>query len=82
MIELIRSLHDGMSATVMVGGRWSEPFLVQNGGLHQGCTIAPTLFILHFGLVIDSWLSRCIMLQVWKRSLSLVGGWLERELGD
>ena len=35
-----------------VGG---EPFLVQNG-LRQGCTIAPTLFIL---LVIDSWLSRC-----------------------
>ena len=53
MIELIRSLHDGMSATVTVGGGRFEPFLVQNG-LHQECTIAPTLFILYFGLVIDS----------------------------
>ena len=56
MIELLRSLHDGMSATVTVGGGRSEPFLVQNG-LRQGCTIAPTLFILYFGLVIDSWFS-------------------------
>ena len=32
--------------------------LVQND-LHQRCNIAPTLFILYFGLVIDSWLSRC-----------------------
>ena len=46
MIELIRSLHDGMSATVTVGGGRSEPFSVRNG-LRQGCTIAPTLFILY-----------------------------------
>ena len=58
MIELIRSLHDGMSATVTVGGGRSEPFSVRNG-LRQGCTIAPTLFILYFGLVIDRWLDRC-----------------------
>ena len=58
MIELIRSLHDGMSATVTVGGGRSEPFSVRNG-LHQGCTIAPTLFILYFGLVIDRWLDQC-----------------------
>ena len=58
MIELIRSLHDGMSATVTVGGGRSEPFSVRNG-LHQGCTIAPTLFILYFGLVIDRWLDWC-----------------------
>ena len=57
MIELIRSLHDGISATVTVGGGRSEPFSVWNG-LHQGCTIAPTLFILYFGLVIDRWLDR------------------------
>ena len=42
----------------MVGRGRSEPFLVQNG-LCQGCTIAPTLFIMYFGLVIDSWLSWC-----------------------
>ena len=42
----------------MVGGRRSEPFFVGND-LHQGCTIAHTLFILYFGLVIDSWRSQC-----------------------
>ena len=57
MIELIRSLYDGMSTTVTVGGGRSEPFSVRNG-LRQGCTIAP-LFILYFGVVIDRWLNRC-----------------------
>ena len=55
MIELVQSLHDGMSATVTAGGGKSEPVSVWNG-LCQGCTIAPTLFILYFGLVIDRWL--------------------------
>ena len=54
----------------LFGGGRSEPFSVQNG-LHQGCTIAPTLFIMYFGLVIDRWLSLC-QLQVLKCSLSLV----------
>ena len=55
MIDLIRSLHVGMSATVTVGGWTSKSFSVQNG-LCQGCVIAPTLY---FGLVIDRWLSQC-----------------------
>ena len=58
MIELVRSLHDGMSATVTVGGGRSEPFSVCNG-LRQWCTVTPTLFILYFSFVIDRWLSRC-----------------------
>ena len=57
MIDLVRSLHDGMSATVTAGGGRSEPFSVRNG-LCQGCTIVPTLFILYFSFVIDRWLSR------------------------
>ena len=57
-IELVRSLHDGISATVTAGGGRSDPFSVRNG-LHQGCTIAPTLFILYFSFVIDRWLSWC-----------------------
>ena len=56
VIKLVRSLHDGMSATVTVGGGKSEPFSVWNG-LCQGCTITLTLFILYFGLVIERWLS-------------------------
>ena len=58
MIELLRSLHDGMSATVIAGGGRSEPFSVHNG-LRQGCTIAPNMFVLYFSFVIDRWLSRC-----------------------
>ena len=45
MIDLIQSLHDGMSATVTVGGGRFEPFLVQNG-LHQGCTVLLLLLCL------------------------------------
>ena len=55
MIELVRSLHDGMSATVTAGGGKPEPFSVRNG-LHQGCTIAPTLITVYFGLFIYRWL--------------------------
>ena len=50
--------HDGMSATVAVGGGTSNPFSVRNS-LRQRCTIAPTLFILYFELIIDRWLSQC-----------------------
>ena len=31
MIDFIRSLHNGMSAMVTIGGGRSEPFFVQNG---------------------------------------------------
>ena len=40
MIELVRSLHDGMSATVTARSGRSEPFSFRNG-LHQGCTVTP-----------------------------------------
>ena len=54
----MRSFHDGMVASVVVGGEEAPSFQVRNG-LHQGCTIAPTLFNLYFELVIRCWLSRC-----------------------
>ena len=44
LIDLVRSFHDGMVATVEVGGKEAPPFQVRNG-LRQGCTIASTLFI-------------------------------------
>ena len=52
--ELIQSLHVGMFATVADGGGKSEPPLAQNN-LWQGCTLAPTLFILYFGQAIDNY---------------------------
>ena len=52
-----------MSATVTVCGEKSSSFPVTNG-LRQGCTIAPTLFILYFDLVIRCWHSRCLAVRV------------------
>ena len=47
-----------MLATVTVRGEESSPFSVMKG-LHQGCTNAPTLFILYLQLVIQCWRNRC-----------------------
>ena len=52
-----------MSATVTVCGEKQSSFLVTNG-LRQGCTIAPTLFILYLDLVIRCWCSRCLAVGV------------------
>ena len=54
----MRSFHDGMIASVVVGGETVPSFQVRDG-LRQGCTIAPMLFILYFELAIRCWLSRC-----------------------
>ena len=51
LVDLVHSFHDGMVASVVVGGKEAASFEVRNG-LRQGCTIAPTLFILYFELVI------------------------------
>ena len=56
MIELVRSLHDGMSATVTVGGGKSEPFSVRNGMV---CIKGAPSLLFCLSLVIDRWLSRC-----------------------
>ena len=58
LVDLARSFHNGMVASVVVGGEAAPSFQVRNG-LRQGCTIAPMLFILYFELVIRCWLSRC-----------------------
>jgi len=58
VVELVSSFHDGMVATVAVGGEKAPPFEVKNG-LRQGCTIAPSLFILYFKQVVWCWLHRC-----------------------
>ena len=58
VVDLVSSFHDGMVATVAVSGEEAPPFEVRNS-LRQGCTIAPTLFILHFEQVIRCWLHHC-----------------------
>jgi len=55
VVELVRSFHDGMVATVVVSGEKAPPFEVKNG-LCQGCTIAPSVLILYFEQVVQRWL--------------------------
>ena len=57
LVNIIRSLHDGMKAEVTVDGATTAEIDVNNG-LRQGCTIAPTLFNLYFNYVIEQWRKR------------------------
>ena len=45
-VQLIRSLHDGMRASIRVGDEISDPFEVSRG-VKQGCVLAPVLFNLY-----------------------------------
>ena len=63
LIDLVHTFHYGMVATVAVSGEEAPLFQVRSG-LHQGCTIAPTLFILYFEFVIQCWLSQCVAAQI------------------
>ena len=45
-------------AEVRVGGVLSDTFRVRSG-LRQGCTLAPTLFIIYFGAVVATWRDDC-----------------------
>ena len=55
IINLLRSLHEGMRGQVMVGGKKNPPDISQQWPQTGGCTIAPTLFNLFFNLVIEQW---------------------------
>ena len=56
MVRIIKSLHNGMLASVRVRGGVSESFVVSNG-LRQGCALAPMLFNLYFAAVVRHWQS-------------------------
>jgi len=56
LVSIIQSFHEGMSTMVIVGQTFTEPIGVCNG-LCQGCTMAPVLFSLYFGAVVDDWRS-------------------------
>ncbi|VDM00437.1 unnamed protein product [Schistocephalus solidus] len=49
--QLVRQLHDGMTARVNDNGTVSEAFAVTNG-VEQGCVFAPTLFSLTFSAML------------------------------
>jgi len=56
MVNIIKSFHEGMEASVRVGGTFTESFEVV---LRQGCTMAPTLFNLYFNAMVSVWHERC-----------------------
>ena len=52
MLNIIKSLHEGMRVKIRSDGGTSEAFPVTNG-LRQGCTMAPVLFNIYFSAVIS-----------------------------
>ena len=54
VVDLVKFFHEDMKARVRVDGELLE---VTNG-LRQGCRMAPTLFNLYAGVVVERWLDR------------------------
>ena len=52
LVKMIRLLHDDMTAAVLFNGKSSESFSV-DAGVKQGCVIAPTMFSLFMGAVLQ-----------------------------
>ena len=57
LIDIIRSFHDNMNASIRVDGELLEEIEVNNG-LRQECSMAPTLFNLYACVFGGRWLSR------------------------
>ena len=52
-IKIIREFHDGMQASVLVGGDSTEPFPVCHS-VKQGCVLAPTPFSLYLTAALEA----------------------------
>ncbi len=57
MIELIKSIHCGAHAKVLVDGELSEAFNLDRG-LKQGSVLAPMLFNIFFGAIMGAVIER------------------------
>lgn len=57
LIGIVKSFHNNMKARIRVNGELLEEIEVENG-LHQGCTMAPSLFNLYACVVAERWLDR------------------------
>ena len=57
MIEIIKSFHHNMEASILIDKELLDRIEVKNG-LRQGCTLAPTLFNLYACVVIERWLEK------------------------
>ena len=51
-VKLVRALHDGMVGRVCYRNTLSDPFPI-NGGLKQGCVLAPTCFSLYIAAMLN-----------------------------
>ena len=75
MISIIHFFHEGMSVKMIVGQEFTESFDICDG-LHQVCTMAPVLFSLYFGAVVDDRKRKCLTAAVelrYKLGHKLVG---------
>ena len=52
IVNLLKSLHNGMLGTVKINGETTDSFPISTG-VKQGCTIAPTLFIIYFDTMLN-----------------------------
>ena len=50
---MIRQFHDGMTGSVSIGGDIIDAFPI-NHRVKQGCVLAPTLFTLYLGAVLET----------------------------
>ena len=57
MLNIIKSFHQGMHATVRIGSTTSESIV--HNSLRQGCTLAPSLFKLYFCAMVTNWRDSC-----------------------
>ena len=57
LIDIVRSFHDNMKASIRVDGELLEETEIENG-LRQRCTMARSLFNLYACVVAERWLHR------------------------